>query len=110
MSANASSPETAREVFHALHSCGHSVLWTDASVGMGAIAFSCPWCRGESGHIPPLGTTVMRHDPDPYGIRERNPDRTMPPPGQLAAPVVVRHMTDDVYCEAPAPSDPKGSP
>ncbi len=105
MSENTSLHQAEREVFHAVHSCGHSVYWTDAAVGMGAAAFPCPWCGGESGHIPPLGTTVVRHGPNVYCIRELNPDGTMDLEGELGARVVVRHMTDDVCCEAPAPPD-----
>jgi hypothetical protein len=105
MSENASSPETERELFHTLHACGHSVYWTDASVGMGAAAFPCPWCGGESGHVAPLATTVVRHGPNVYCIRELNPDGSVELQGELGAPGVVRHMTGDVCCEAPAPAD-----
>ena len=105
MSENTSLSRAEREVFHTLHSCGHSVYWTDASVGMGAAAFACPWCGGESGHIPPLGTTVVRHGPNLYAIRELNPDGTMELQDEMSAPVVVRHMAGDACCEASAPPD-----
>lgn len=105
MTENAGLGQTEREVFHTLHSCGHSVYWTDAAVGMGAVAFPCPWCGGESGHIPPLGTTVVRHGPDVYCIRELNPDGTIELQGEPTGPVVVRHMTGDGCCGAPAPPD-----
>lgn len=105
MSDNSSLAHAEREVFHTLHSCGHSIYWTDSAVGMGAAAFPCPWCGGESGHMPPLGTTIVRHGPNLYAIRELNPDVTMELQAEVNAPVVVRHMAGGTCCEAPAPPD-----
>ena len=36
------------EFWHARHTCGHSVYWSDPNVAVLVSASSCPWCGAEN--------------------------------------------------------------
>jgi len=73
------------EFWHARHSCGHAVYWSDPAVVMRAAPWPCPWCGAADGKRVPQNVPML-HDPNNgvLAFRELLPDQRVPWPSELA--------------------------
>jgi hypothetical protein len=90
------------DLYHACHSCGHSMYWSDQVFAYTARESLCPWCGGDSGSAPPPDDANVLVDTR-IGLRGYRDPRLSSAP-EDGAWVTIHHLADDSCCRGAAPA------
>jgi hypothetical protein len=91
------------DFWHARHTCGHSVYWSDPDWAIRTSVAPCPWCGGETGQKVPADIPILRiREAGVMAFREKMPDGTPPWPHDVSVPetVSLHHAADESCCRA----------